>query len=77
MLIVTQTGEIVNFDCMERVFIEDEELETMRRVVTLGGSRKYATLGWYKDRARADAVVQEIVEVYADAGRRVYRMPKE
>jgi len=79
MLIVTQVGEIVNFDRMERVFVEKSCAggDSSCKVVAHGGSGKCATLGWYKNQERAWAVMLEITHEYICAGQRVYRMPKE
>ncbi len=76
MLIVTQAGEIVNFDRMESVFVEDDHPDGRRKIVALGGSGNYATLGWYKNQEQAEAVMQEIVENYETPFRvRAYKMP--
>jgi len=78
MLIVTQVGEIVNFDRMESVFVENACAagDGSCKVVAHGGSGKCATLGWYDNRERAWAIMREITNEYY-AGQRVYQMPRE
>ena len=77
MLIVTQTSAIVNFDCMETVFAEPEAacFNPGWNIFARGMNRKSLVLGRYKTKEKVEEVMQEIVEKYASAGRRVYRMP--
>jgi len=78
MLIVTQAGEIVNFDRMERVFTENicAAGDSSCKVVAHGGSGKCVTLGWYENREQAKAVMQEIAENYETPFHvRAYKMP--
>ncbi len=79
MLIMTQAGEIVNLDRMERVFAESDYATKNGdyKVVALGGNGKYTIMGWYKNRERANAVIREIVAEYAGTVQRAYWMPQE
>ena len=77
MLIVTQTGAIVNFDRVETVFTEPEAacFNPGWNIFARGVSGKSMTLGCYENETRAREILQEIVGEYICSGQRVYRMP--
>ncbi len=78
MLIVTQAGKIVNLDRVERVSVESDCVAKSGdyKVVALGGSGKYTTMGWYRTKERAEDVVKEIVENYETPFQvKAYKMP--
>lgn len=80
MLIVPMgSGKLVNMDCVEVIFTENDECaDGGCRVIARGVSGKYITLGWYKDELRANSVVQEIAEKYENhAQMKTYKMPRE
>ena len=77
MLIVTQAGVIVNFDYIETIFADPEAacFNPGWNIFARSASGKTLTLGQYKAKEKTEEIMQEIVKKYADAGRRVYRMP--
>ena len=78
MLVVTQSGVVVNLDCTECIFVESDctDEDGSYKVVVLGGSGNYLTMGWYNDEKRAEIVLQEIVEKCENQSRnRIHKMP--
>ncbi len=75
---MTQAGEIVNLDRIERIFVESDYIAKNGdyKVVALGGRGKNTIMGWYRTKERAEGVVKEIVENYDRPVRAgAYKMP--
>ena len=79
MFILTQgKSEIVNIDSTEAIFWEPETacFNAGWNIFARGVSGKSMTLGRYKNKARAQEVLREIMEEYRIPGERTYKMPE-